>query len=121
MKILNSNENAELNIKQLYKIISVCQGYLKGVKEGKVDRPMLEALNEIIDTAEVAVCTYKGIKAYKNSKDITTRLRMWNTCRDCTCDKEKNKEARGHGWKRVIDPLCPVHGYLYDGSDSYSG
>lgn len=120
MKILESKEIAKLNVAQLYKLISVCKGYLKGVKTGKVDRPMLEALNEAIDIAEVAISKYKGIKAYKNSKDIKTRLRMWNTCRDCTCDKEKNKEARGHGWKRVIDPMCPIHGYLADSSDSYS-
>lgn len=119
MRILEFNRNAAINIKQLYKIISVCQGYLKGVKEGKVDRPMLEALNETIDVAEAAICKYKGIKAYKNSKDIKTRFKMWNACRDCTCDKEKNKEARGHGWKRVIDPKCPIHGYLAENSDSY--
>lgn len=120
MTTSKSKEEVKDNIVKLYKLISMCKNYTKAVKFKTVKQPMLEALNNMIDEAEEGILKLQGIKPFKNSGDLKLRMKAWCSCTECTCSKEDNKEARKHGWKRVINKDCPVHGYLYEGSDSSS-
>ena len=120
MATLKSEEAVKDNIVKLYKLISMCKNYTKGVKYKAVKQPMLEALNKMIDDAEEGILNLQGVKPFKNTGDIKLRMKAWCSCSECTCSKEDNKEARKHGWKRVVDKDCPIHGYLHEDSDSVS-
>lgn len=80
---------------------------------------LLAAL-DILDSAEVNLSKVNENNAeHKREKRKAAELTRWCQIEGCKCcktekGKQRNEEARKHGWKRIYETFCPVHGQLKD-------
>ena len=78
---------------------------------------LLAAL-DMLDTTELDISKINEKDAEaKRTKRKASELTRWYQIEGCTCcktveGKKRNEEARKHGWKRVYETFCPVHGQL---------